>query len=185
MNNILLGLLFSKDSDHETKYTLEWLVFSPSPVTECTVKFRLYDEGLKSLSDTDNDDDWLFFTASVTQDGEDTFVGKVTLEHLLPGKTYIVHIASKNAHQYNTFSEQFLFTTKEGDQVKSSDGHKSTKYKTGSTTISPVLQRSSIKPLRKVKQSVNEISPSSAIRILSYNCLCLSLFLNLLRKQII
>ena len=48
-----------------TKYTLEWLVISPSPVTECLVKFRLYDD-LESL----NDNDWLFFTAVVTQDGD-------------------------------------------------------------------------------------------------------------------
>jgi len=178
-------IISHEDSDHETKYTLEWLIFSPSPVTECTVKFRLYDEhDDESLNDTDNDDAWLFFTASVTQDGEATFVGKVTLEHLLPGQTYIVHIASKNAHQYNTFSEQFLFTTKGGD-VKESSGHESTKYRKGSTTISPVLQRSSKKPFRKVNHSVSEISPSSAIRILSYNCLCLSLFFNILIKEII
>ena len=178
MNNTLLSLLFSQDSDHETKYTLEWLVFSPSPITECTVKFRLYDEGLQSLSVTDNDDDWLFFTASVTQDGEDTFVGKVTLEHLLPGQRYIVHIASKNAHQYNTFSEQFLFTTKEEADEEEESSYELTKTdRIGSTTISPELQRSTKKPLRKVNHSVSDISLSSAIRILSYKSVCLILFL--------
>ena len=161
-------------------------MFSPSPVTECTVKFRLYDEGLESLSVTDNDDDWLFFTASVTQDGEDTFVGKVTLEHLLPGKQYIVHIASKNAHQYNTFSEQFLFTTKEEADEEEKSSHELTKTnRKESTTISQELQRSSKKPFRKVIHSVSDISPSSAIRILSFNCVCLSLFFNLLRKETI
>ena len=91
---------------------------------------------------TDNDDDWLFFTASVTQDGDDTFVGKVTLEHLLPGRQYIVHIASKNAHQYNTFSEQFLFTTKEEADEEEKSSHELTKTnRKESTTISQELQR--------------------------------------------
>ena len=46
------------------------------------------------------------------QDGADSYLGKVTLEHLLPGRTYVVHIASKNAHNYTSFSERFVFTTK-------------------------------------------------------------------------
>ena len=56
--------------------------------------------------------DWLYFTAMVRQDGADSYIGKVTLEHLLPGRSYVVHIASKNAHNYTSFSERFVFTTK-------------------------------------------------------------------------
>lgn len=149
-------------------------MISPSPVTECLVKFRLYDE-LESL----DDNDWLFFTAVVTQDGEDTYVGKVTLEHLLPGQKYIVHIASKNAHQYNSLSERFLFFTKEDENEEESREYESTKYRRGSTTISPVLERSSRKPLRKVIYSVSDISPSSGIRIISYNLVCFSLIFNM------
>ena len=52
------------------RYTLEWVVISPSPVTECTVKFRPAGTG---------DQDWLFITAAVRQVEQDTFQGKVTL----------------------------------------------------------------------------------------------------------
>ena len=66
-------------------------------------------------SDFPGGKDWLYFTAMVRQDGADSYLGKVTLEHLLPGRTYVVHIASKNAHNYTSFSERFVFTT-QGDQ---------------------------------------------------------------------
>ena len=66
-------------------------------------------------SDFPGDKDWLYFTAMVRQDGADSYIGKVTLEHLLPGRSYVVHIASKNAHNYTSFSERFVFTT-QGDQ---------------------------------------------------------------------
>ena len=66
-------------------------------------------------SDFPGDKDWLYFTAMVRQDGADSYLGKVTLEHLLPGRSYVVHIASKNAHNYTSFSERFVFTT-QGDQ---------------------------------------------------------------------
>ena len=116
------------------------------------------------------------------QDGVDTYVGKVTLEHLLPGRQYIVHIASKNAHNYNSLSERFLFTTKEErSKKKEEEKDELTKYRKVSSTPSPVLRKSSKKPLRKVKQAVDsDISASSAIRIISYNLVCINLFANVL-----
>ena len=107
-------------------------------------------------------------------------MGKVSLEHLIPGQKYIVSIASKNAHQYNSLSERFLFTTKEDANEEESREYGTTKYRKGPTTISPVLERSSKKPLRKVIHSVSDISPSSAIRIFSYNLVCFSSIFNIL-----
>ena len=116
-------------------------------------------------------------------------MGKVTLEHLLPGRQYIVHIASKNAHNYNSLSEQFLFTTKkekskkkeEEEEEEEEEEDEFTKYRKVSTTPSPVLQKSSKKPLRKVNQAVDsDLSASSAIRIISYNLVCINLFANVL-----
>ena len=63
-------------------------------------------------SDFPGGKDWLYFTAMVRKDGADSYLGKVTLEHLLPGRSYVVHIASKNAHNYTSFSDRFVFTTK-------------------------------------------------------------------------
>ena len=111
-------------------------------------------------------------------------MGKVTLEHLLPGQQYIVHIASKNVHNYNSLSERFLFTTKEERSKKKEEEKKSdefTKYRkvSTSTSPSPVLQKSSNKPLRKVNQAAvnSDLSASSAIRIISYNLVfCINLF---------
>ena len=116
-------------------------------------------------------------------------MGKVTLEHLLPGQQYIVHIASKNAHNYNSLSERFLFTTKEERRKKkeekeeeSEESDDITKYRTVFTTPSPVLRKSSRKPLRKVNQAVNSnLSASSAIKISSYNLVfSINLFSNIL-----
>ena len=96
-------VLSSLDSDHDTRYSLEWLVISPSEVSESTVKFRVENGG---------ENDWYFITAKLRKDGPEVFVGKVVLEHLLPGTKYRVHIASKNQHDYNSFSDSFFFTTK-------------------------------------------------------------------------
>ena len=97
------------DSDHTTKYTLEWLIISSTEVRECTVKFRIDQEN----------QDWYYITAILKQDGADTFVGKVTLEHLKPGQRYVVHIATKNADNMESFSENFLFTTIEDEEGQS------------------------------------------------------------------
>ena len=82
----------------------------------CDVFDRLYFYQLLYNSALESDfpvgKDWLYFTAMVRQDGADSYLGKVTLEHLLPGRSYVVHIASKNAHNYTSFSERFVFTTK-------------------------------------------------------------------------
>ena len=96
-------VLSSLDSEHDTRYSLEWLVISPSEVLESTVKFRVEDGG---------ENDWYFITAKLRKDEPDVFVGKVVLEHLIPGTEYRVHIASKNLHDYNSFSDSFFFTTK-------------------------------------------------------------------------
>ena len=85
----------------------------------CDVFDRLYFYQLLYNSALESDflvgKDWLYFTAMVRQDGADSYIGKVTLEHLLPGRSYVVHIASKNGHNYTSFSERFVFTT-QGDQ---------------------------------------------------------------------
>ena len=101
----------------------------------------------------------------------------------MPGRQYIVHIASKNAHNYNSLSEQFLFTTKEErSKKKKEEKDEVTKYRKVSSTPTPVLQKSSKKPLRKVNQAVDsDLSASSAIRIISYNLVfCINLFSNIL-----
>ena len=116
-------------------------------------------------------------------------MGKVTLEHLLPGQQYIVHITSKNAHNYNSLSERFLFTTKEERRKKkeekeeeSEDSDEITQYRKVSTTPTSVLRISSKKPLRKVNQAVDSnLSASSAIKIISYNLVfSINLFSNIL-----
>jgi len=90
------------DGTDMTKYVLEWVVISHSEVAECNIRFKI----------DDNSKDWMFITANVKKDEPDTYVGKVTLEHLKPGSRYIVQIASKNADDYNNFSESFVFATK-------------------------------------------------------------------------
>ena len=96
-------VLSSLDSEHDTRYRLEWLVISPSEVLESTVKFR---------EENGEENDWYFITAKLRKDGPDVFLGSVVLEHLEAGTEYRVHIASKNQHDYNSFSDSFFFTTK-------------------------------------------------------------------------
>lgn len=90
------------DGTDMTKYVLEWIVISHSEVSECNIRFKI----------DDGSHDWLFITASVKKAEPDTYVGKVTLEHLKPGSRYVVQIASKNGDNYNNFSEAFIFATK-------------------------------------------------------------------------
>jgi len=90
------------DGTDMTKYVLEWIVISTTEVSECNIRFKIDDDSR----------DWMFITANVKKVEPDTFVGKVTLEHLHPGKRYVVQVASKNADEYNDFSESFTFATK-------------------------------------------------------------------------
>eukprot|EP00092_Neocalanus_flemingeri_P008763 GFUD01009436.1.p1 GENE.GFUD01009436.1~~GFUD01009436.1.p1 ORF type:complete len:618 (+),score=134.10 GFUD01009436.1:101-1954(+) len=86
-----------------TKYVLEWIVISATEVIECNIRFKIDDDGK----------DWMFITANTKKVESDTYAGKVTLEHLQPGKRYVVQIASKNEEDYNDFGESFSFATKE------------------------------------------------------------------------
>jgi len=90
------------DGTDMTKYVLEWVVISHSEVAECNIRFKIDDDSKE----------WMFITANVKKAEPDTYVGKVTLEHLRPGSRYVVQIASKNADDYNNFSESFVFATK-------------------------------------------------------------------------
>jgi len=92
----------ASDGTDMTKYVLEWIVISTTEVSECNIRFKVDDDSK----------DWMYITANVKKDEADTYVGKVTLEHLQPGKKYVVQIASKNADAYNEFSENFKFATK-------------------------------------------------------------------------
>ena len=60
--------LWLVNTDHVTWILApDWLmlqVISPSPVTECLVKFRLVNDDQR---DADSEEDWLIFTAVVTQ----------------------------------------------------------------------------------------------------------------------
>jgi len=90
------------DGTDMTKYVLEWVVISTTEVSECNIRFKIDDDSK----------DWMFITANVKKAEPDTYIGKVTLEHLKPGDRYVVQIASKNADDYNAFSESFTFATK-------------------------------------------------------------------------
>jgi len=90
------------DGTDMNKYVLEWVVISHSEVAECNIRFKIDDDSKE----------WMFITANVKKAEPDTYVGKVTLEHLKPGSRYVVQIASKNADDYNNFSESFVFATK-------------------------------------------------------------------------
>eukprot|EP00090_Calanus_glacialis_P003066 TRINITY_DN12217_c0_g1_i1.p1 TRINITY_DN12217_c0_g1~~TRINITY_DN12217_c0_g1_i1.p1 ORF type:complete len:608 (-),score=110.53 TRINITY_DN12217_c0_g1_i1:469-2292(-) len=94
------------DGTDMTKYVLEWIVISTTEVSECNIRFKIDDDSK----------DWMFITANVKKVEPDAFVGKVTLEHLHPGKRYVVQVASKNADDYNDFSESFTFATKENPE---------------------------------------------------------------------
>merc|ERR1711970_524703 len=73
------------DGTDMNKYVLEWVVISHSEVAECNIRFKI----------DDNSKEWMFITANVKKVEPDTYVGKVTLEHLKPGSRYVVQIASK------------------------------------------------------------------------------------------
>merc|ERR1711970_12862 len=90
------------DGTAMNKYVLEWVVISHSEVAECNIRFKIDDDSKE----------WMFITANVKKVEPDTYVGKVTLEHLKPGSRYVVQIASKNGDNYNNFSEAFIFATK-------------------------------------------------------------------------
>jgi len=97
----------SEDGSDMDKYVLEWIVISASEVTECNIKYTT--EGDRK--------DWIFKTAFMKKVDSETYAGKVTLDHLKPGKRYIVQIASKNAHTFSEYGDEFFFGTKE-DQIE-------------------------------------------------------------------
>ena len=109
-------VLSPSDSDKRTSYTLEWLVISPSEVTQANVKFRVDDP------DQEEEKEWFYITANIKKEEPDVYVGKVVLQHLIPATRYRVHIATRNEHDYTSFSESFFFTTKD-DEEPEEDQH--------------------------------------------------------------
>ena len=99
-------MISGSTSDYSSKYVLQWVVISPSNVTECLVQFR--QETLGSGEDSD----WLYINAVLREDGPDTYIGKVTLEHLQPGSEYQVRILTTNDQDLDV-KEAFFFTTKD------------------------------------------------------------------------
>ena len=110
-------VLSPRDSDKRTSYTLEWLVISPSEVTQANVKFRADDP------DQEEEEEWFYITANIKKEDPDVFVGKVVLQHLIPATRYRVHIATRNEHDYTSFSESFFFTTKDDEESEDQDQH--------------------------------------------------------------
>lgn len=95
-------------SDHSSKYVLQWVIISPSIVSECVVQFR--HETLES-----EESEWLYINAILKEDGPDTYIGKVTLEHLKPGSEYQVRILTVYEDRLEDLKQTFFFTTKDDE----------------------------------------------------------------------
>ena len=85
----------------ETFYLLEWVVTSTSPVTEFQVEFRL-DQGTAQ---------WENLTAEVVEVAAESYSGSVGLENLQPATRYQARVRAKNSYGFNSFSDNFHFST--------------------------------------------------------------------------
>ena len=85
----------------ETFYLLEWVVTSTSPVTEFQVEFRL-DQATAG---------WENLTAEVEEVATESYSGSVGLENLQPATRYLARVRAKNSYGYNSFSDNFQFST--------------------------------------------------------------------------
>ena len=98
-----IHFLSNSKSDHESRYVLQWMIFSSSKISECIVRFK----------PDITDHDWLYITALVQEDNNDpqAYVGKVVLEHLLSGQKYLVQISLKE--DINEYKEFWFRTEKQ------------------------------------------------------------------------
>ena len=105
----------SPDGDEKTKFALEWVAQSITPITDFKLQYRRVAESYvvqtSSINDV-SDNDWTEVSVAPLNNGDHFYSGKFIIDGLDPASHYIAKISSNNAYGYGPYSTPFRFATK-------------------------------------------------------------------------
>lgn len=104
----------SPDGDEKTKFALEWVAQSITPITEFKLQYRRVAESYivqTSVNDV-ADNSWTEVSVTPMNNGDHFYSGKYVIQSLDPASHYIARISSNNAYGYGPHSTPFRFATK-------------------------------------------------------------------------